>query len=173
MKTSGQEVFVGGNIGTALSDLTVNTRADDIVVAEVSSFQLEGVISFRPHIALLLNITPDHLDRHRTMANYQNMKERLFANQTAADFAVLNYDDAIVRALGAKLRAQVFYFSRREKLAQGIFLDNGQIKIVWQGKEFTICATAALKIPGAHNIENALAASAAAIAASIIEFMAD
>jgi UDP-N-acetylmuramoylalanine--D-glutamate ligase len=167
MKTTGKAVFVGGNIGTALSELTVNTHPDDVVVAEVSSFQLEGVISFRPHIAVLLNITPDHLDRHKTLENYQAMKERVFAKQSALDFAVLNYDDERVRAIGAKLTAQVFYFSCREKLAQGIFLDNGQLKIVWQGKELVISAAAALKIPGAHNVENALAASAAAFLAGV------
>ncbi|MDR1701191.1 MAG: UDP-N-acetylmuramoyl-L-alanine--D-glutamate ligase [Sporomusaceae bacterium] len=162
MKTTGKEVFVGGNIGTALSELTVNSRAGDIVVAEVSSFQLEGVIDFCPRVAVLLNITPDHLDRHQTMANYQAMKERLFAQQTGADFAVLNYDDEKVRAIGAKLNSQVFYFSRRQKLSQGIFVENGKIKISWQGKKIVLCPVTALKIPGNHNVENALAAAGAA-----------
>jgi UDP-N-acetylmuramoylalanine--D-glutamate ligase len=164
MKTTGKKVLVGGNIGAALSEVTLNTSENDIVVAEISSFQLEGVISFRPHIAILLNITPDHLDRHYSMENYQAMKERIFLQQGLNDFAVLNYDDPIVRCVGLKLLAktQVVYFSRSEKLEEGVFVEQGKIKIIWQGKEIEICPVDDIKILGAHNIENALAATAAA-----------
>lgn len=162
LKAAGKEVAVGGNIGQALSVEARSVGKDGIVVAEISSFQLEGVIAFRPHIAAILNLTPDHIDRHRDLATYKATKERVFARQTAEDYIILNYDDPAVREMGGRAPSQVVYFSRLAKLPTGVFVDDGVIKIAWQGETLDIVPVDALKIPGAHNVENALAACAAA-----------
>ena len=102
LKAAGQEVVVGGNIGLALSQEVRNVSAKGIVVAEISSFQLEGALKFRPHIAAILNLTPDHIDRHRSLENYRDIKERIFAKQTKADYCLLNYDDLGVRDMARR-----------------------------------------------------------------------
>jgi len=117
MKTKYQDVVVGGNIGLALSQEVADIGPDGIVVAEISSFQLEGVIDFHPHIAAVLNITPDHLDRHHTMDSYVEMKERVFAHQTQHDYLVLNYDDEVVRQMSTRAQSDVFFFSRLAELS--------------------------------------------------------
>jgi UDP-N-acetylmuramoylalanine--D-glutamate ligase len=162
LAAAGREVVVGGNIGQALSAEVRGVSPAGLVVAEISSFQLEGVIAFKPHIAAILNLTPDHIDRHRDLATYQAMKERIFANQTGDDYLILNYDDLAVRGMAKRALSQVVYFSRKAKLPAGIFVDNGMIKMSWMDETFDICSLDTLKIPGAHNVENALAACAAA-----------
>lgn len=162
LKAAGRETVVGGNIGQALSREVRGVSAGGVVVAEVSSFQLEGVSAFRPRVAVILNLTPDHIDRHRDFETYQSMKERVFANQTSDDYLVLNYDDPRVRAMAERSKAQVAFFSRRVELESGIYIKDGQITIGWQDKTLSVCPVAALKIPGAHNVENALAACGAA-----------
>ena len=159
---AGREVVVGGNIGQALSAEVQGVSPDGVVVAEISSFQLEGVSAFKPHIAAILNLTPDHIDRHRDLATYQAMKERVFANQTADDYLILNYDDPAVRAMAQRAPSQVVYFSRTGKLPVGFYVEDNIIKLTWLDETLDICPLAALKIPGAHNVENALAACAAA-----------
>ncbi len=159
---AGKKTKVGGNIGQALSAEVQGVEQGGIVVAEISSFQLEGAIAFRPHIAAILNLTPDHIDRHRDLATYQATKERIFANQTAEDYLILNYDDPAVRDMAARAPSQIVYFSRTARLPSGVFVEDGKIRLVWQGETIDICPLSDLKIPGAHNVENALAACTAA-----------
>lgn len=166
-KHGGRKVVVGGNIGTALSQEVYGISADTTVVAEISSFQLEAVREFRPHIAVILNVTPDHLDRHRTMVNYRATKEKIFANQTREDYLVLNYDDPLVRSMAARAPSQVLFFCARAELAEGIFVHQGMIVLRWQGHETTICSVADIRLKGLHNVENVLAASAAAYLANL------
>ncbi len=160
LKTTGRPVAVGGNIGAALSEQALTVADTGIVVAEISSFQLEGAITFRPHIAAILNITPDHLDRHRTMAIYQAMKERIFAKQQTEDYLILNYDDPAVRQMAARASGKVMYFSRRQPLNAGICVEDDMIRVKWEGQTVAICRVADIKIKGGHNVENALAACA-------------
>jgi len=162
MKMRFSEVVVGGNIGVALSQEVQHISSAGIVVAEISSFQLEGVHSFHPHIAVMLNLTPDHIDRHGSFAGYGATKEKIFANQTAQDFAVLNKDDEWVRDMAARIRSRAFFFSRRSELEQGAFVSNGEIRLRWNGKEDKVCSIREMKLFGGHNVENALAACAAA-----------
>jgi UDP-N-acetylmuramoylalanine--D-glutamate ligase len=162
LKAAGREVVVGGNIGQALSAEVQGVSPAGVVVAEISSFQLEGVSAFKPHIAAILNLTPDHIDRHRDLAGYQAAKERVFANQTADDYLILNFDDPAVRAMADRAPSQVVYFSRAARLPSGIFVADGTIKISWLDETIDICPLEILKLPGAHNVENALAACAVA-----------
>lgn len=162
LRAAGQEVVVGGNIGLALSQEVKDVSAGGVVVAEISSFQLEGVIQFRPHIAAILNLTPDHIDRHGSLDTYRDMKERIFANQTAEDYLILNYDDPAVRDMASRAKSQVVFFSRLKALDSGVFVQDGTIRITWQNKTVDICAVDSIKIKGAHNVENALAACGAA-----------
>src|SRR5918994_2030784 len=120
-------VLVAGNIGTPLASQALDFPADGLVVAEVSSFQLETTDAFHPRVAVVLNVTPDHLDRHGSLAAYADAKARIFMNQTAQDCAVLNADDEGARALAGRTRADVLWFSRRERLDHGVFVDNGRI----------------------------------------------
>lgn len=167
IKNSGKKVCVGGNIGLPLALEVEKFGPEDVIVAEVSSFQLETIEKFKPKVALILNITPDHLDRHKTMENYTNAKARIFENQDSGDFTVLNYDDPGVKELAAKTAGTVIFFSRRHKLKEGIFVEDGQITVKLDGKTVTICPAGEVYIKGAHNLENALAAAAAAFAAGV------
>ncbi len=167
LKSTKRDVVVGGNIGLALSKEVSEVTDQGIVVAEISSFQLEGSIDFHAHIAAILNITPDHLDRHRSMETYIEMKERIFANQTQDDYVVLNYDDAIVRAMESKATSQVFFFSRQSELKSGIFIKDGNITIAWNGETIKVCATDQIQLRGGHNLENVLAACAIAFLANV------
>jgi len=161
-KDSGVNTLVGGNIGLPLVTEVERYGPGDVVVAEVSSFQLETTRAFKPRVAVILNITPDHLDRHGTMENYTAAKARIFANQEPGDFTVLNYDDPVTSALGGGSRGRNIFFSRRRVLAEGVYVREGKIAANLDGKEELICACNELGIPGAHNLENALAAVAAA-----------
>jgi len=154
-------VFVGGNIGTPLITGAENL-VEDVVVAEVSSFQLETISSFRPKVSVILNITPDHLDRHGTMAAYTEAKARIFQNQQPGDYTVLNYDSLITRALADQTRAKVVFFSRKTTLSSGVFLDGEKIILKWNGNWINVIDCHDIYIKGGHNLENALAAVAAA-----------
>lgn len=167
VKTTGKNVVVGGNIGQALSAEVASVSPDDLVVAEISSFQLEGASHFRPHIAAVLNVTPDHLDRHRSMETYILMKKKIFANQTADDYLILNYDDPVVREMAKKAPSHVCYFSRKESLANGVYVEKEFIKIRWQQEFHTVCNVSDIQIKGAHNVENALAACGIAFFAGV------
>lgn len=173
VKTIGRDVVVGGNIGQALSAEVASVSQDGFVVAEISSFQLEGAIHFKPRIAAVLNVTPDHLDRHRSMENYILMKERIFANQTPDDYLILNYDDPVVQKMAEKAPSQVCYFSRKKSLVNGVYVEDGLIKINWNHEIHTVCNISDMQIKGAHNVENALAACGVAFFAGVkVENMA-
>ncbi|CUH94034.1 UDP-N-acetylmuramoylalanine-D-glutamate ligase [Propionispora sp. 2/2-37] len=168
LKTTNQHVVVGGNIGAALSQEVAEVPAEGAVIAEISSFQLEGVKNFHPRIAAILNITPDHLDRHKTMQTYIAMKERIFATQGPEDFLILNYDDHIVRDMARKVSSQVLYFSRREEeMRSAVYVKNDIITIDWNEKVYPVCSVREMKLFGAHNVENALAACGVAFFAGV------
>jgi len=162
LKKAGKKVVVGGNIGIALSEAVYNLADDAIAVAEISSFQLEGVKHFRPHACAILNLTPDHIDRHGTLQVYQETKERIFARQTEADFLVLNYDDPVVRGMAQRAPSRVIYFSATQVLPEGAYVREGNIVLALNGERETVCPVAEMGIRGAHNVQNALAACALA-----------
>ena len=163
MKNWKESVFVVGNIGNPYTSIVKDTREDSVIVAEMSSFQLETVHSFRPKVSAILNITPDHLNRHHTMAAYIAAKERIAENQTPEDFCVLNYEDDVLRGFGEKVNAQVLYFSSRRKLNRGVYLD-GKTIICQIDAPISVCDTDELQILGTHNYENVMAATAMAYA---------
>lgn len=167
VKTLDKRSVVGGNIGVALSQEVIDLPADGLVVAEISSFQLEAIHDFRARIAAVLNLTPDHLDRHRNFANYQEMKERIFANQQATDYTVLNFDDPVVREMALRTPGTVLFFSLKQQLTEGVFIDNEMITLRWKQDIVAVCPLSDLKIRGAHNYENALAACGVAYLAGV------
>ncbi len=158
-RANGHRTYVGGNIGDPLIELVESGKTVDAVVAEISSFQLEWISSFRPRVAALLNISEDHLDRYATYQDYINAKLRIFENQTAGDFAVLNRDDELVWKHAPELKARLFPFSRKHELSEGIFHRDGQIIYRHQGREERF-PTADFKLTGVHNLENIMAALA-------------
>jgi UDP-N-acetylmuramoylalanine--D-glutamate ligase len=155
---SGFKTLVGGNIGTAAISLADESTPETVIVLEVSSFQLETIASFRPKIAVVLNVTPDHLDRHGTFAAYVDAKARIFENQRADDFAVLNADDPTCVELARRTRAQVFWFSREREVESGAFVRDGQIVFRRNGSSQAVLAASEIPLKGSHNLENVLAA---------------
>ena len=166
-ENAGRVTHVAGNIGYPLSAVALESRKEDMTVVEVSSFQLESIKTFHPHVAALLNITEDHLNRHGTMAQYIRLKQRIFENQTANDYAVLNMDDPTLVKMVPKIKSQVAFFSRTQPVENGAFVDNGKIVWQWQGARRAICDADQILIPGPHNLENALAATAMACALGV------
>ena len=151
---------VGGNIGIPLVDEVMRIADGGCIAAEISSYQLEATKEFRPHIAAILNVTPDHVVRHGSIEVYQQMKEKIFAQQTKDDFLVLNYDNDRTRKMEERAKnTNVMFFSRQEKLEQGAFVDGDMLTIRLDGKTVKLCTTGELGIKGGHNVENALAAS--------------
>lgn len=163
-KLTGRQTVVAGNIGVALSGQVKDLEDNGIVVAELSSFQLEFVDKLRIHIGVLLNLTPDHLDRHGTLENYLEAKARIFKNQAPTDLAILNWDDPLVRDLGAKLPGRVIYFSPTTFLQDGISLWHDDIVFAVKEKKtmIPIISRQKLQLRGSHNLENVMAAAAAA-----------
>src|SRR3989442_11265539 len=155
-------VLVAGNIGTPLAAHALTFPPDGTVVCEVSSFQLETIETFRPRVAAVLNVTPDHLDRHRTFEAYVDAKARIFANQDASDCALLNADDEPTRALAPRTPAEVLWFSRRGAVDHGAFVSDGWIVARLDGRVETICPLSDVFLRGQHNVENVLAATACA-----------
>jgi UDP-N-acetylmuramoylalanine--D-glutamate ligase len=149
--------LVGGNIGTPAISLVATAKPETVVVLEVSSFQLETIQTFRPKVAVVLNVTPDHLDRHRTFQAYVDAKARIFENQQSSDFSVLNEDDETCRTLGARTRAQVFWFSRKKEVKQGAWVHEGQILFRNGGGQREVMLVSEIPLKGAHNVENVLA----------------
>src|SRR5437762_3129679 len=141
-------VLVAGNIGTPLAADALTFPADGLVVCEVSSFQLETTELFQPRVAVVLNLTPDHLDRHRTFEAYGDAKARIFANQTSADCAVLNADDEATRAMASRAKAPVVWFSRRRALSHGVFVRDGQIAAKLNGHVEEICPLSEIFLRG-------------------------
>lgn len=159
---NGYRTFVGGNIGTPLIECAVSPAMVDQVVAEISSFQLEWISRFRPDVAVLLNLSEDHLDRYPSYQAYIDAKLRIFENQTGDDYAVVNRDDALVWEHAQQLKAQLFPFSRKQELAEGIFFRDGVITWRHNGREECF-PTAAIRLQGVHNLENIMAAIACAL----------
>jgi len=163
LRTQVRPVLVGGNIGTPLAEHALEFPGDGIVVAETSSFQLDTVDRFRPRVGAILNITPDHLDRHGTFERYVDAKARMFANQTPTDCAVLNADDPVTAGLGGRARGRVIWFSRLTTLTPGVFIYDGWIVAKLNGSTERICPVSEITLRGQHNVENVLAATACAL----------
>ena len=153
-------VKVVGNIGIPYTQMVSEMQEDTVVVAEISSFQLETIDQFAPKVAAILNITPDHLNRHHTMEAYIAAKERITENQGPEDLCVLNYNDAVLRAFGQTLTQRVVYFSSTEVLEEGLYVKDGQIFWARNGRTEPVIAVEDLHILGAHNHENVMAAVA-------------
>jgi UDP-N-acetylmuramoylalanine--D-glutamate ligase len=162
LAAGGIPVLVGGNIGTPAISLAEQARRETAIVLEVSSFQLETIQTFHPKVAVVLNVTPDHLDRHRTLDAYVDAKARIFENQGSQDFAVLNADDAICVAMAQRTKAQVFWFSRQKEVKQGAWVNNGNIYFRDEGQAREVMLVSEIPLKGAHNLENVLAAVSAA-----------
>jgi UDP-N-acetylmuramoylalanine--D-glutamate ligase len=164
LQESGKHVFVGGNLGLPLCEAVPKSTdppqaADyDYIVAEVSSFQLETIQQFKPWIATLLNVTPDHLDRHRTQEQYQAAKRRIFENQTRQDWMVVNVDDPIVAAMSLEAKARLCEFSLRHEVAQGIYLEGEMVRGRLDGKADIVFERNEIPMRGQHNVANAMAA---------------
>ncbi|GAV21773.1 UDP-N-acetylmuramoyl-L-alanine--D-glutamate ligase [Carboxydothermus pertinax] len=159
LKTAGVKTLVAGNIGYPLIEAVYEDW--EAVALEVSSFQLETIQNFKPKVAVILNLTPDHLDRHKTIEGYLKAKARIFINQDKSDITILNFDDPLIRSLGDKTPGRVMYFSRNTELNDGVFVKNGKIVVKSLGEEYEIIEVKDLPLPGPHNLENALAAIAA------------
>jgi UDP-N-acetylmuramoylalanine--D-glutamate ligase len=160
MKTFYDEVFVVGNIGTPYTETALETTDKSVTIAEVSSFQLETIMDFHPNVSAILNITPDHLNRHKTMENYIEIKERVTENQTEDDWVVLNYDDAVLREFGEKkdLKPKVLFFSSTQTLKSGMYLDGDMIIYAHDGKKEEVLNIHEQNLLGKHNFENIMAA---------------
>lgn len=158
-----ESVFVVGNIGNPYTEEALKMTDSSVAVAEISSFQLETIHDFRPRVSAILNITPDHLNRHHTMEAYIEAKQDIARNQTKEDTCVLNYEDEVTRKFGKNLKAKVLYFSSQRKLEKGIYLEEGNI-VYRDAEEILLCHVNELKLLGVHNYENVMAASAMAIA---------
>jgi UDP-N-acetylmuramoylalanine--D-glutamate ligase len=158
MTAAGFPALVGGNIGTPAISLAEHAKPETVIVLEVSSFQLETIQSFRPKVAVVLNVTPDHLDRHRTFEAYVDAKARIFENQQGSDFAVLNADDPTCAAMAPRTKAQVFWFSRQKEVQQGAWVRDGNIVFRDRSGQREIMEASEIPLKGAHNLENVLAA---------------
>ena len=162
LKEAGLPSHVAGNIGTPLCEVAPGLSAGNLVVTELSSFQLETIERFRPHVGLLLNLAPDHLDRYDRVEDYYQAKARLFENQAPSDLAVVNADDPMVLDAARKAVAKRVAFSRSKRLTEGAYLDADQLIVALSGTREIICRWNEVRIQGVHNLENALAASLAA-----------
>lgn len=161
-REAGMKTVVGGNVGTPLVQFAEDSDSETVFVVELSSFQLETISSFRCRIALLLNVTPDHMDRYSDFASYLAAKKRVFLNQTSEDFAVLNMDDPTTASLDGSLKAQKFYFSRRSQNSPGAGVRDGILTIQWRDEALAVMPAAESPLMGLHNLENVLAAASAA-----------
>lgn len=163
MKAWAKEVYVVGNIGTPYTGEALKMTEKAVTVAEISSFQLETTETFAPKVSAILNITPDHLNRHHTMEEYIRVKELITAHQTPEDTCVLNYEDEILREFAKTLHTKVLYFSSLHKLKRGLYLDGEKICVNDGGQETVLCTTKELNILGRHNHENVMAAAGMAL----------
>ncbi len=157
MKAYQDDVFVVGNIGNPYTVAAAEMTGNSIAVAEMSSFQLESIVTFHPKVSAILNYTPDHLNRHHTMEAYIAAKENIACNQTETDYCILNYEEPIMREFAKKLKSQVLFFSSQHTLDRGIYLQDGNI-IYKNPEEVIVCNVNELQILGTHNYENVMAA---------------
>jgi UDP-N-acetylmuramoylalanine--D-glutamate ligase len=160
LRNAGLSTILAGNIGTPLIARVEQSSNDTLTVVELSSFQLELIETFRPNISVFLNLTADHLDRHHTLEAYRHAKARIFENQTETDSAVLNADDPATTPL-APAKPHVYWFSRKQRVAQGAYVRENEIVFRHDGEEETILNSRDIPLAGAHNVENVLAAAAA------------
>ena len=149
-------VLIGGNIGVPVASLIDKIKSDELLVLECSSFQLESVKTFRPHIAVVLNISEDHLNRHKTMAEYIRCKYKITKNQKSSDYLILNADDELIRKNPPKTKAQIFYFSSRSKVI-GVYLRNNYVYFYDGERDEKLVSISKIKLKGEHNISNILA----------------
>ncbi len=161
-KNAGISTHVLGNMGIPIAGEVQHTKKGDVIVSETAALQVEMIADFRPHVCAVLNITEDHLDRFGTMGKYIAAKKRVFENQTEQDFCILNYDNDITRAMKDEPASRVVLFSRKEQLESGVFVKDGMIVSAEDDGLHKICGADEVKIPGVHNLENALAACAMA-----------
>lgn len=161
MKAYQEEVFVVGNIGNPYTVAAGRMTDKSVAVAEMSSFQLETILTFRPKVSAILNFTPDHLNRHHTMEAYVEAKKNIAKNQTAEDFCILNYEDERTRKFGENVKANVLYFSSAHKVERGIYLEDGNI-VYSNPEKVVVCNVNELRLLGVHNYENYMAAIAMA-----------
>lgn len=167
MKKSGRKIFVAGNIGLPYTETVGGTDGTSCSVLEVSSFQLETISSFRPKVSAVLNITPDHLNRHHTMDNYIKAKLEIAKNQTKDDVIILNYEDEVLRREAENISAHVIFFSSRHVLEEGVYLEDGKNIIVNLDGTHRMCSTDELNVLGVHSYENVMAAIAMAWAMGV------
>lgn len=158
IKTYYSSVFVVGNIGTPYCSIIKDLTSDSITVAELSSFQLETIWDYKPDVSAILNITPDHLDRHHTMEQYIRAKVNITKNQGKEEYCILNYEDEVLRKAAQKISAKVYYFSSKRKLDTGIYLENENIIYREGENEQLVCSVSELHLLGEHNYENVMAA---------------
>ena len=162
-----KSVYVVGNIGNPYTEAAKTMTEETVTVAEISSFQLETIHEFHPKVSAILNITPDHLNRHHTMECYIETKEKIAMNQTKDDVCVLNYDDEVTKEFGKNCNASVLYFSRLHKLEKGVYMEEDTF-IYSDGETKTpVCKTTDLKVLGGHNHENVMAAIAMAVSMKV------
>lgn len=167
-RNAGRKTEVVGNVGLAVTEKALEATEDTWMITETSSFQLDTTVEFHPHISALLNLTPDHMDRHKTLENYGLAKAMVFRQQDENDYFIVNYDDKEAYKLRLLCRARIVPFSRKATLENGCFVKDGKIVLAEAEKIVAeVCETKDIFIPGAHNLENALAASAMAYYAGI------
>ena len=163
MKSFFSQVFVVGNIGNSYTDIALNTTKDSVTVIELSSFQLETIDEFKPEISAILNITPDHLDRHHTMEEYIAAKEKITLNQTMSQLCILNYEDEILRTMSGRLTTKVLFFSSLRVLEEGLYLEDEEIYYSQPNEVQSVCNVSELHVIGKHNYENVMVAVGIAI----------
>ena len=169
MIADGRDTYIAGNVVAGdirmpLISAAHRANKDSVVVAEISTFQLEWISKFRPRIAALLNVTADHLDRHANVEEYAQLKARIFENQTADDFSIINAENPNTAALAPKLKGHILRFARLSKIDEGGFIRNDELIISLNGRQTVICKRSDIPLRGEHNVENVLAAGCAAIA---------
>ena len=167
MKAAFEKVFVVGNIGTSFASVATETTDDCVIVAEISSFQLESMEEFHPEVSAILNLTPDHLDRHGTFENYAMTKLSITDRQTADETCVINYDDEYLREISRNITPHICYFSLKEDLAEGIVLDGDVITYKKGGEVTPIINRYDMNLLGDHNVENVMAACGIALAMGV------
>ena len=166
-KKANRDTYIVGNIGNPVIDTVGIANENSVLVTELSSFQLESIDKFKPHVSAILNFTEDHLNRHHTMKAYIEAKARIFENQDSKDFCILNYDDEDVRSLSDSVKAKKIFFSRKKSLEYGIYLDEKKNIIINIDEKITLLNKDELSLPGNHNLENCMAAAAIAYVSNI------
>ena len=161
-KLSGKKAHVTGNIGVGILWEIVNSKEEDIFIIEASSFQLESTKNFKPNVSVIINITPDHINWHKTFDKYVYAKKKIFLNQNEDDYTILNYDDPIVRGFKDEVNSKVFFFSTDNILDKGVYLEDGFIVVNDGINKLKVLKPSEIRIPGKHNLQNALASIAAA-----------